>query len=560
MRLQTSLQLSAVFPVVLPLTIILLLRWKFGFGSGSDALDITFMAVLALVGITMSAIIVSYNRRVLERMRLLNQWTDSVLAGNLDTKVAIPPGDDEISRLANALEKMLGDIKSSYSTLHQESLTYKQRAELNEQRASASQIGTKHLTEALARLKDSQTKTVNEERLKALEQVVRGVAHDVSEALTPIMATTDLLLTSPELADDKEKRTQHIQGIRQSAEQGREVIRHLAGFFHQIPVPQNNVDINHSLRDAIEQVESHWKTLPGNSARRVTLRTNMQIVPAVAGSEDDLREAFASIIANSFEAMPDGGTVTVVTRTAASNNVVIEINDTGKGMPEDVKLRAHEPFFSTKGASHKGMGLTRAAGTVRNHGGDIRIESEPGAGTRVTLSLPSRQVTPGTERVISGPAANPRQMKVIIVDDDKATREIIAFVASTNGHTVAVAASAAECLDQMKSAAFDVAIVDLAMPDMRGDELAAVIARTYPLTAIVMLTGFGDIMKEEKNIPENIDILVPKPVSAKELLSVLEKAPKAHWENRQKRLQSATTAVAEERTQPGKEQSFKWQG
>lgn len=555
MRLQTSLQLGAVFPVALPLALILLLRWRFGSLSGSNAFDGAFMAMVGLVGITMTAIITSYNRRIIDRIKMLNSWTESVLAGNLNHKADIPPGDDELTRLAQALERMLTDVKESYASLHHETASYKQRAEVHEQRATASQISTKHLTEALMRLKDSQARTLNEERLKALEQVVKGVAHDFSEALTPIMATTDLMLSRPELVDSREKLVEHVRAIRQSAEEGREVIRHLAGFFRHVPVTQDSVDINHAVCAASEQVESMWKSCVDKHGGRITLRTNLGIVPSVTGSEADIQDAIACLLINAYEAMPDGGSVSVTTRAEASA-VVVEIGDTGKGMSDDVKQRAAEPFFSTKPPPHKGMGMTRAASTVRCHGGDIRVESEPGMGTRVSLAFPSREV-PATAAQTMPPSGAPRHLNVIVVDDDRATREIIAFAASSSGHRVTVAANAEQCLEHMKQAPFDVAVVDLAMPGMRGDELATVVARTHPLTAVVMLTGFGDIMMEEKDIPDHVDILIPKPVSAKELLAVLEKAPRTHWENRQKNPKSSE---ADKEAPSQNEPSFKWQG
>jgi signal transduction histidine kinase/FixJ family two-component response regulator len=482
-----------------------------------------------------------------------------VLAGNLDAKVDIPPGDDEIARLARSLETMVAHIKSSYANLHHETVSYKQRAEMNEQRALASQMGAKHLSDALMRMKESQVKTVNEERLKALEQVAKGVTHDFSEALTPIMATTDLLLARPELLGDQEKLLEHIQSIRRSADQGRAVIRNLAGFFHQMPVSPNTVDVNRAVRIAIEQVESRWRTRQDAAAHRMSFRTQLGNLPPIAGNEDDIRDAVACLIANALEAMPDGGTATIVTRTAPSA-AVIEVSDTGKGMPDDVKARAVEPFFSTKGGQHKGMGLTLAASTVRSHGGEIKVESDVATGTKVTLILPVREAqATGTARLIAVPPPVPEQLNVIVADDDRATREVIAFATNSSGHRAVAVPDGEQCLAKMRDARFDVAIIDYAMPGMRGDELAAIVARTYPETAVIMLTGFGDIMAEQNEVPGFVDILIPKPISANELLNVLKKAPQVHWENRH-RPKRITQIARPPQHQSRAEQTFKWEG
>lgn len=528
MRMRTVLGLSAILPIILPLTIVLMFQWRFWGRWCTNPEDTSFMAILGLIGITMSAIIMSLNQRIIHRIDRLNAWTTSVLDGNINSKVAMQNPDDEVARLAQAVERILHDMKESYANLHKES-----------------KAGAKLLTDAISQLKESQTKVVNEERLKALEQIVRGVAHDFSEALTPIMATTDLLIAQPALVDNKERLLDSIRGIRQSAGQGRESLEHLAGFFRvRPPVRQNNVDVNHTVRAAMEEADSQWRNRTDRPAVPITLGTILEVVPAVEGNEEDLREAIVNVLTNAFEAMPNGGKVTITTR-ADGPAVFIEIRDTGSGMEDDVRLRAQEPFFSTKKAPHKGMGLTRATSTVRSHGGNIRIESSPGTGTRITLSLPAHTVSAESERVVGSPSSKPRQVSVIIADDDQATRDIIAFVVTKNGHRVVVTADAEQCLAKMRTTPFDVAIVDMGMPGMQGDELAAAIARSQPDTAVVMLTGFGHIMREENTIPEYVDILIPKPVTTNELLSVLERAPRVHLDNRRKRQRAVETVAAQ---------------
>jgi signal transduction histidine kinase/FixJ family two-component response regulator len=565
MKLKTLLRLSAVFPLIPPLAVILLMRWRFGSLSAMNPPDIVVVALLCVTSIAMTGLVLSFNRRILERIERLNAWTESILAGKIDSKIPVPNSNDEVAHLARAFEKILGDIKESYATLHKEATAHKQLAELHEQRATASLIGTKHLSDALARLKNTQTKALTEERSKALEQIVRGVTHDISEALTPIMATAELLLARPELLDRKDALIEHIKGVRRSADQGREILRHLAGYFHQFPVSQNNVDMYYIVLSAIAQAKSEWLNQATQSSNRVTLRTNLDIVPSIAGNEADLRDGVVELLRNAFEAMPDGGAITVVTR-ATPSGAVVEIRDTGKGMQEEEKRRAQEPFFTTKGLPHRGMGLTRIASTVRSHGGDIRIESEPGAGTQITLTFPARHAAANTEDIIETSPQASKDMDVIVVDDDTASRDVVAMVVSMNGHRVATAADANECLTQMRTKPFDIAILDLEMPGMRGDELAANIARDYPLTAIVMLTGMGNIMMEEGNIPEHVDFLVSKPVTSKELISVLQKAPQAHNNSRKPRQQDPVKPVpslaqgANSSRMTAGNPGFKWEG
>lgn len=561
MNLRTSLRLSAVCPAVAALALALLatFRWLFGCITGSDTLDFRIAVLIAAAAAAVSFAAFLKSRRLTDRIALLDKWADSIAIGNMETRTGHTDSDDELSRHARTLERMLSRIQGAYAMLQREAVQNRQRAEAQEQRAAASRIGQEHLSEALTRLKDTQDRSIGEERLKALEQVVRGVTHDFGEALTPIMATTDLLLTCPGIADNKTAYFQHIRGIQEASEKARETIRQLAAFFRRVPVPQNDVDINQVVREAIEQVEANWNREEGNRSDGVTLRTDLHDLPTITGGEADLRAAMFHLICNAFEASPGSGTVTVSTRPHESG-ILVEVSDAGKGMTDAVRSRAEEPFFSTKGSLHKGMGLTIAAGTIRSHGGDIAIESRPGEGTRVRVSLPCPRST--ASHATAAPSMGLRQMSVIVVDDDAATREVVALTITMIGHEVVAVDSAAECLTRMQTASFDIAIVDLAMPDMRGDELAARIAHSYPLTAVVMLTGFGEIMLEENNIPDHVDILVAKPISFGQLASVLEKAPALHRQNRLKHRPSPSSAPSESRAAPDPRAapSFSWHG
>lgn len=563
LRVVVLLQVAValVLTVCVALTLCMARRWQFeslfardGFSAGAVAL-LAVVCGAAVVCAVAGAVAFLKCRRLLNGIGALDKWSETIGLGNLDAKARTPDGPEELGQHVRAIEKMLCRIADGHAALRREALEHKRRVEVSEQRASASRIGQERLSDVINNLKDMQSKSICEERTKALEQVIRGITHDFGEALTPIVATSDLLLACPGIAEDKDAYFQHLHGIQNAAGKARETIRQLAGFLSRVPVPEENVDLNAAVRAAVEQAEA------GRNGPSV--RLELRDLPPVTGGEQDLRIAVVQIVRNALEAAGQGGAVTVSTRTEAST-AIVEVNDTGAGMGDAVRLRAEEPFFSTKGPAHKGMGLTVAAGTFRNHGGDIRIESREGKGTRVILSLPCQ-----TETVLESaraPSQGLRQMNVIVVDDDEATRQVIAFTVSMIGHEVVTATGGEECLDRMEKSVFDIAIVDLAMPGMRGDELAVRIAKAYPLTAIVMLTGFGEVMLEDNDVPEHVDILIAKPVTAAQLASVLEKAPSAHARNRRKQASRNPPLEPGSSASPGvtpdgrKEETFKWHG
>jgi signal transduction histidine kinase/CheY-like chemotaxis protein len=527
--------MGAAFPAALLVIILVLLQLRYGVFTKLDAVTIALVAVLVALAVAMSVFTVRYSRRILELVRVLDEWTQALQGGDIDRRIEVGPGDDEASRVANGLNQVLQVIKDGYVSARRESLTHRQRAERQTQLAAASMVGTKHLTDALQRMKESQGKAIQEERQKALEQVVRGVAHDFGDALTPIVGTADLLFRSPELLDNKEAMVRHIAAIRRGADEAQASLRYLAGFFRQLPVNVSEVDLNQVVRQAASAAETQWREESGNAGKQPPrLNLNMGTIPIVQGEEAGLSDAIADLLLNAMEASPPEAVVTVSTQSV-QGKAVLEIADRGAGMSEDVRARCMEPFFTTKGPRRKGMGLARTMSTARAHNGELRIDSEPGKGTRVSLVIPSKD--PG------GPAATahapadtepaPQNLRIIVVDDEAPTREIIAHVATNSGHTVVKTANAEECLKQMRIAPFDVAVVDMAMPGMRGDELAGIIKRSFRQTAVVMVTGFGHIMREEGTIPPDVDVLMPKPVTVQELRDSLAAAVLRHRERSQ---------------------------
>jgi len=534
---------GAAFPAVLLVFAIVLLQLRYQLLSQLDVAGIVLIAVLVIIAAAMSVFTLRYSRRVLELMRVLDEWTQAVQSGDIDSRIEVEPSDDEASRVASGLNDILQTVKNKYVSARRESVSLRERADRQAQLAAASMVGTKHLTDALQRLKDSQGKTILEERQKALEQIVRGVAHDFSDALTPIVGTADLLLRSPELLDDRDALLQHIATIRRGADEAQTSLRYIAGFFRQLPVQLTDVDLHQVLRQAVSDADARWREESGKDGKAAP-RVELQLgtVPCIQAEESGLTDAISGLLLNAMEASPAGEPVTAATRTV-HDKAVLEVGDAGPGMSADVRARCMEPFFTTKGARRKGMGLTRAMSIVRAHNGEIRVESEPGKGTRITLSIPTRQPIATQRRSSAGGEQAVRNLRIIVVDDEAPTREIIAHIATSSGHSVVKTSNAEECLKQMRIAPYDVAIVDMAMPGMRGDELAAIIKRSFHQTAVVMVTGFGHIMREEGSIPPDVDVLMPKPITVEELRNALAAAVRDHRQGSQKPSPSPSPAT-----------------
>jgi CheY-like chemotaxis protein len=249
-------------------------------------------------------------------------------------------------------------------------------------------------------------------------------------------------------------------------------------------------------------------------------------LPAVLGAESELREALTNLIFNAIDAMPVGGTLTLRTRTEASH-VQIEVGDTGIGMNEDTRRRCLEPFFTTKGERGTGLGLAMVYGIVRRHGAEIEIESSEGRGTlfRLVLTVPEKGVSTEPARVDSQPEI-PSGLRLLVIDDDPLLIASLRQVLEGDGNAVVTANSGQAGIDvflkaQTAGEPFNVVITDLGMPHVDGRKVATAIKAASPATPVILLSGWGQRLLAEGNIPAHVDCVLPKPPRLPELRAAL---------------------------------------
>jgi CheY-like chemotaxis protein len=221
----------------------------------------------------------------------------------------------------------------------------------------------------------------------------------------------------------------------------------------------------------------------------------------------EVREVIINLLFNAVDAMPHGGMIDL--RTArVDNEIVIEISDTGTGMPEEVRCRCLDPFFTTKGDKGTGLGLSAAFGIVKRHEGRIEIESEVNRGTTFRILLPIRASREALEVVDARSAAS--ILRVLLVDDDRNARDIVLNYLESDHHTVTVASSGNEGLNLFEAGAFDLIVTDQAMPGLTGLQLAKVARRIDPEVGIIVLTAFGTISGSGTAA---VDAILEKPIT-----------------------------------------------
>ena len=206
----------------------------------------------------------------------------------------------------------------------------------------------------------------------------------------------------------------------------------------------------------------------------------------------------------------------------------MDIADTGIGMSEETRKRCLEPFFSTKGERGTGLGLAMVYGVMQRHEGSVDIQSAEGQGATFRLIFPVRDqlratVDEGEEEGTLVPVA---PMRILCIDDEPLLRVLIKEMLGRDGHDVEVSDNGQSGLDQFRIARergrpFDVVITDLGMPCVDGRQVAKAVKQESPGTPVVMLTGWGALMKEDDNVPAEVDVIVSKPPASREMRKVL---------------------------------------
>jgi PAS domain S-box-containing protein len=335
--------------------------------------------------------------------------------------------------------------------------------------------------------RELEAQMLQSEKLAALGQLAGGIAHNFNNQLQAILGYTQLMMRAPGNVEMVKK---GLTVVESAAIGGTETVRRIQEFARLRPgealVP---VDLNQVIRDAITITRPRWEEEIARIGVRLDLDLSLRPVPRINGRPAALAEVFTNLILNAIDAMPQGGRLTIDSRHEASQ-VIVTVNDTGHGMPESVRRRAFEPFFSTKGERGSGLGLSVSYSIVKRQEGDIRVDSQEGAGTTFTLTFPAGTIAARSDAT-AGKDRPRRQGRVLLVDDEPRVLHALREMLVAAGHTVTVADSGATALQLFTSRRFDLLLTNLGMADMNGWELTERVRRQDAGLAVVFITGWG---------------------------------------------------------------------
>lgn len=385
------------------------------------------------------------------------------------------------------------------------------------------------LQRAYEDMRQTQKSAMQQERLRALGQMASGIAHDINNAISPVSLYTESLLeTEPNLSPHARS---CLEVVKRAIDDVSATVARMREFYRQRE-PQMSlakVDANELVLQVADLTRARWSDMPQQRGIVIELRTELEPgLPAIMGVESEIREALTNLVFNAVDAMPEGGMLTLRTSSAlldGARSVRIEVGDSGVGMDEETRRRCLEPFFTTKGERGTGLGLAMVYGAIERHSAHIEIDTAPGKGTIVRLLF----FIPGDMDEAAPIAEAPRllaSLRILAVDDDPMVLKALRDALESDGHRVVAADGGQSGIDMLHAAQacgepFSLVITDLGMPYVDGRKVSSAVKSISPTTPVILLTGWGQRIDPEGELPLHVDRVLSKPPKLIELREAL---------------------------------------
>jgi two-component system, cell cycle sensor histidine kinase and response regulator CckA len=371
------------------------------------------------------------------------------------------------------------------------------------------------------------------QRLESLGTLASGIAHDMNNVLTPILAASQLLPLR--LPDIDERSLSLLHMLEESAKRGTNLVQQILSFARGSDGSRNLVQIRHVLAEVVRVAR---QTFPKSIEISLNLAT-VDLWPISADSTQ-LHQVLMNLTINARDAMPDGGSLTIAADNlmldenhAQMNSdarsgpyVVVTIADTGTGIPPEILERIFDPFFTTKEPGKgTGLGLSTTLGIVKSHHGLMTVASEVGRGTQFAIYLPA-QVTPQTESAsdtLAMPLGNGEL--VLVVDDEASVREIIKVSLEASNYRVMTASDGIEAIAiyARYRSEIQVILLDLMMPSLDSVSTIGALQRIDPNVSIVVMSGLA-ANEPIKNMSDvNVQAFLAKPFTSQALAQTLHR-------------------------------------
>ncbi|MCK0195538.1 response regulator [Ancylobacter sp. 6x-1] len=384
------------------------------------------------------------------------------------------------------------------------------------------------------------------QKMQAIGQLAGGVAHDFNNVLTAIIGYSDLLLANGRQTDPS---FHDIMQIKQNANRAAALVGQLLAFSRRQTLRPQVLNLGEVMSD----LSMLLRRLLGERVK-LEVREGRDLWP-VEADLSQFEQVIVNLAVNARDAMPEGGMLTIRTANvpaaeagiyadanlSASDHVLVEVSDTGTGIPPAIIDKIFEPFFSTKEVGKgTGLGLSTVYGIVQQTGGTLQVDSRlaggPGpSGTTFRVFLPrsmpkAAKVADKALEAVPEPAPKPTDLTgrgtLLLVEDEDAVRAFASRALASRGYHVMEAASGLEALDVLAEhgGTVDLVLSDVVMPEMDGPTLLKSLRSTYPDIKVIFMSGYAE-EAFARNLPEGAAFgFLPKPFTLKQLIEAVKKA------------------------------------
>ncbi len=361
------------------------------------------------------------------------------------------------------------------------------------------------------------------QKMESVGQLAGGIAHDFNNVLSAIMMANDFLLNAHKPTDPS---FQDIMQIKQNANRAAALVRQLLAFSRKQTLRPQVLDLGETLSDIgilLKRLIGEKVTFPGVVHGRDLWPVKADI--------SQFEQVIVNLAVNARDAMPDGGKLAIRTANVPADEVakyaykgmpsadyvLVEVSDTGTGMPPEIIDKIFEPFFSTKEVGKgTGLGLSTVYGIVKQTGGFVYVDSQPGEGTTFRIFLPRHHAAQEvqSDAAANGAAREPAEAKprtdltgqgtILLVEDEEGLRSLNARGLRSRGYSVIEASNGIEAMEALeeKNGAVDLVVSDVVMPEMDGPTLLREMRIRNPNLKIIFVSGYAE-EAFDKSLPEN---------------------------------------------------------
>jgi CheY-like chemotaxis protein/two-component sensor histidine kinase len=364
--------------------------------------------------------------------------------------------------------------------------------------------------------------------MEAIGTLAGGIAHDFNNILGIILGSAELAV---EWIPEASPAFDHLHEIMTASNRAKDVVKQLLNFSRKSEDRKEPNQITYVVKEAVNLLRA---SIP----RSIEIRyREEEDLPMVLANPTQIHQIVINLCTNASHAMEGNGGGIVDIRLsrfkkngkpagqardlAEGDYVCVSVKDTGEGIPPELLDKVFVPYFTTKKTGKgTGMGLAVVHGLVKNHGGEIVVESEPGKGTRFSVFLPAIEETPQKEDSLIPDLPRGRE-RILFVDDEKSLVEIIRDILEKFGYRVDTHHNPLAALDHFKSSPddFDMVITDMSMPHMTGEQFARQIFEIRPEMPVILCTGYNEDLTEEKALAMGLRAVLNKPVNLRDLVT-----------------------------------------